>query len=321
MPTRTKPAKRRSLTTYESEQVRLIAAWKSRPPNLWAELSQKLTLPGARAIERLLPERIVRAAIEKAYDISVTLAGQEDIKLQAGVRNIAQLRHRTLDECDLLAKQISAASQVWASIEGAATGAGGIITTALDMPLLFILALRTILRIGHCYGYTLEGRYEQRFVLGVLITATSGTLETKRTRLAQLEELEDVLFEESQLEILSEEAFSLLFQLEIFEEIPGIGAVSGALLNLGFIRRVDRTARRIFQERWLRDNGKIREITATAVKPHDIVPGLGGALGRAARGGAYSLGFGAALPVWFMATMLRSAANGTLPVDGRGRFR
>lgn len=32
---------------------------------------------------------------------------------------------------------------------------------------------------------------------------------------------------------------------------------SGALLNLSFMRRVDVTARRVFQERWLKENGKI----------------------------------------------------------------
>ena len=61
-------------------------------------------------------------------------------------------------------------------------------------------------------------------------------------------ELENILVAETQEELLSEELLSVLFQLEIFEAIPGIGAISGGLLNLAFMRRVDNTARRVFQE-------------------------------------------------------------------------
>ena len=312
MSTRTRATKAR-LTPYESEEIRRIAAWKSKPPNAWSELFERMTLPGARAIERILPEKVVQASIEKAYQASEMLAGQEDIKLQAGVRDLGELRDKPLEECDRLAKRVGIGSQVWASIQGAATGGAGAITTLVDIPLLFILSLRTILKTGHCYGYPLDGKYDQRLVLGVLITATSSSLETKRNRLDRLKDLEDFLFEESQLEILSQEAFSLLFQLEVFEAVPGIGAVSGALLNLGFIRRVDRTAQRVFQGRWLRDNGKVREIAPAAVRPHDVVPGWRGAVGRAAQAGVYTLGFSAALPVWFAASLISPAANGKTP--------
>src|SRR5205823_4310250 len=122
------------------------------------------------------------------------------------------------------------------------------------------LALRTILKIGHCYGYPLDQPKDRPFVLGLLIAATSGSLETRRSRLSQLRELEELVLEETHEEVLAEEVLAFLFQLEAFEEVPGIGAVSGALLNLSFMHRVDVTARRVFQERWLSDNGKVREI-------------------------------------------------------------
>ena len=36
------------LTEYEAEQVRQIAAWKSKPPNPLSELFKKITIPGAK---------------------------------------------------------------------------------------------------------------------------------------------------------------------------------------------------------------------------------------------------------------------------------
>ena len=44
------------------------------------------------------------------------------------------------------------------------------------------------------------------------------------TEQLRLREIEDWLFEETQEEIVAEEAFAVLFQLEIFEDVPGVGA-------------------------------------------------------------------------------------------------
>ena len=234
------------------------------------------------------------------------LAGQDDIKLEAGVRDLADLRNKPLEDCDRLANRVGAVAEALATVEGAATGAGGVLTTLIDLPVLFVLSLRTILKIGHCYGYPLEGKREERYVIGVLITATSGTLETRHQRLEQLKQVEELLVEEVREDILTEEALSLLFQLEIFEEVPGLGALSGALLNLCSMRRVEHTARRIFQERWLRENGKIRTIAPAAAHALHLAPGWSGAVGRAAYMGIYTLGFGAALPIWAVASLFKS---------------
>ena len=176
------------------------------------------------------------------------------------MRSLPRLRLKPLEECDALAKQVGTAAQAMATAAGAATGAGGPLATLADVPLLFTMALRTILKIGHCYGYPLDQRRDRPFVVGILITAISGSLETRRQRLGQIRELEDLLLEETQEEILAEEALTFLFQLEEFEEVPGVGAISGTLLNLAFMHRIDVTARRIFQERWLRDSGKTGEM-------------------------------------------------------------
>jgi hypothetical protein len=296
---------RTQLTSYETEQVQEIAVWKSQPPNPVSELWQRITLPVARVVKRLIPDPLVRAAIAQSYETSARLAGQKDIERRAGVDNLADLRNRPLEECDRMAKQVGANAMVLATVEGAATGAGGVLTTLIDVPLLFVLTLRTILKIGHCYGYALDDRKDRQFVLGVLVTAVSGTPETRRQRIDRLDQVEDLLIEETQEEVLTEELTSFLFQVEIFEEVPGVGAISGGLLNLAFLRRVDQTARRAFQERWLLDNGKVDAIAPAEVHPRYLAPGWSGGLGRLAYSGCYSLGFGAALPVFVTAELIR----------------
>jgi hypothetical protein len=297
------------LTAYEAEQVGQIAAWKSEPPNPLSELWRLITLPGAKLVERIIPDTVVRAAIEKSYDVTELLAGAEDIKRQAGVTDLSELQDKPLEECDRLARQVGMAAQAMAVAEGAATGAGGMLTTLLDVPLLFILGLRTIIKTGHCYGYPFEHRKGRHFALGVLVAAISGSLEVRRLRISRLRELEDLLLEETQEDIVAEELLSLLFQLEIFEEVPGVGAISGALLNLTFMHRVDVTARRVFQERWLRDNGKVTVIEPAEVHPRALAAGWGGALGRSAYAACYGVGFGVALPVCLVGRVFRPMNN------------
>ena len=302
------PAQRK-LTAYESEQIGEIAAWKSQPPNPFGEIVRKITLPGAKLVERVLPDSLVRVATDQSFELAVRLAGKEDVKVRSGVRDLRELLKKPLEECDRLAFQTGVFSQVFATVEGVATGAGGILTTFVDIPLLFILSLRTILKIGHCYGYPLDGQRDQHFVLGVLIAATSGTLETRRRRLDRLHQLQNWLIEETQGEIVAEEVLSILFQLEIFGGVPGMGAVSGALLNMWFMRKIDNTARRVFQERWLRDNGKVRLIAPAPAHSRDLATGWSGALGRAAYSACYCAGFGVALPASVLRSLFGSMDN------------
>jgi hypothetical protein len=297
--------RRSELTSYEAEQVRRIAAWKSEPPHPLSELWKRAALPAARAVERIIPDRAVAAAIAKAYDASGVLADSEDVRRRAGVRALADLAQGPLERSDRLAREVGASARTIGAVEGAATGAGGLFTTFLDVPLLFVLGLRAVRKVGHCYGYPLEHHHDRHFVLGVMATALAGSLEVRRERIHRLRELEELLIEETQEDILVEEALSFLFQLEIFVEIPGVGVLSGAALNWWFMRRVVETARMVFQERRLRDNGKVEYIEPAEAHARHLAGGWSGALGRAVYGGGYVLGFGLALPAYAAASLVR----------------
>jgi hypothetical protein len=281
------------LTAFEAEQVRAIAAWKSLPPHPAGELFKRIAQPGADLIEKMIPHAAARTAIDRAYALADRAA--------EGLPPTG----RPLEEADADAIQIGATARKVALAEGAATGAGGILTTLVDVPVLFVLALRTIIKLGRCYGYPLEGERARKFVLGVLIAATSGSLSVRLDRLGQLRDIEAWFLEETQEEILTEEAASLLFQLEIFGEIPAVGAISGALLNLSFITRVEVSARRVFQERWLRDQGKVDAIAPIPVHAHMLALGWRGTLRRLAHAGGYAAGYVIAFPFACASTLLR----------------
>ena len=271
----------------------------------------------AKVLAKLIPDSLIRRAIELSYNASETLAGQRASWREAGVKHLNELRRRPLEQCDRLAKQVGMTAQALATAEGAAHRRRRRLTTLIDIPLLFILGLRTILRISYCYGFPVEQPKDRYFNLGVFTVATSGSLVTRRERLGELRDLENLLIEELQVELITQELLSFLFQLEVFEEVPGVGAASGALLNLAFMRRVDLTARRVFQERWLVENGKTKEITPADVPARHLAPGWSGLLGRAAYSSCYHLGFGATLPVFAVAGLLRSPGKALPARSGR----
>jgi EcsC protein family len=299
-----------ALTDYEADEAREIASWKSTPPSPLSEIWKMIVVPVAQLVERVVPDPIVRMSIERAFDAAALLSGQRDIQRQAGVSELSELHRKPLEECDRLANRVGIAAKSMAGVEGVVTGLGGVWTTLLDIPLLFGLALRTIIRIGHCYGYPLDQWKDRPFILGVFIVATAGSLQTRRDWLNQLRDLEKYLLAETQVSLVKEEILAFLFQLEVFEEVPGIGAVTGGVLNLTFMQRVEVTARRIFQERWLTDTGKIESAIQPADGPaRQLAAGWGGAVGRAVYGGAYYFSYGASFPFWLAASALPAMDN------------
>jgi EcsC protein family len=303
--------KKARLTDYEAKQVDNIAAWKSQPPNPLSEMWSIITKPAAKLVGAVIPEPLVQYAVERADDGAWLLASEADIKLRAGIEEISEMHDRPMEECDRMAHHAGFNSLAIAIAEGAATGAGGLWTTLIDVPLAIVVALRTIRKIGHCYGYSLEGDEGRKLVLGILSISLSGSLDLRRQRLKRLRDLESMVAEQSEEEIFVQEIVQFAFQLEIFEGVPGICAISGALLNAEFMHRVEVAARRVFQEHWLRDNGKVQLIEPAAATGRALAPGLSGAFVRAVHNGIYCVGFGAALPVYLMGSVLGSM-NGAM---------
>ena len=247
MGTKTKQQEKK-LTAYESRQVEKIAAWKAEFPNPFGELFRRTVQPLANVVENIIPDRLALKAIDASYNVSDYTATLGDIKIQAGVKDITELRHKPLEVCDDLSRRVGTAAQGIATVEGVLTGAGGVISTLLDVPLLFTLCLRTIIKIGHCYGYPLDRPTDKAWVLGALAVALSATKEKRTDLMVRLREIEELLVEEVQENIVVEETASLLTQIEILEDIPVVGAVTGGLLNLSVAHRTDVTARHLFQE-------------------------------------------------------------------------
>ncbi|MDR7074179.1 hypothetical protein J2X07_003174 [Fictibacillus barbaricus] len=152
--------------------------------------------------------------------------------------------------------------------------------TVVDIPTTITFALRTIHKIGLCYGYECKTEDEKSFVLGILAASGANSVEEKTAAILALKSIQNTIAKQTwkkMAEKAAQQPFgkeaailaikNLAKQLGIniskrkaLQAIPIIGALVGASANAWYIKDVGWAARRAFQERWLFENGKIINI-------------------------------------------------------------
>lgn len=259
---------------YESVQIKAIEQWKNEEPGILSQTFEFVTSPLTWAVTQLVPAKLVKAAIEAADQIARSLVDVNDIKHDAGITSINELRSKSLSISDTMAENVHNWAIGMGGTEGAAlgaTGAGGIV---LDVTALITLSLRTIHKLGLCYGYE---RVEKQFVLGILSAACANSKKEKHEMMESLEAIEKAMIEEVWEEqikdVIKESAAKgtvfftaiglgkqlgkYLARRKALQLVPGVGAVLGGATNIWFLTDVGWAARRLFQEQWLKENGYI----------------------------------------------------------------
>jgi hypothetical protein len=300
------------LNEYEARQADEIANWKSERPSLVMAAFRGISRPLSRLLARVVPDETLRSVATTAEELATRYAGPDEIVHQAGVKDLSELRSWTLEECDALAGTISASAERRAMVEGALAGLGGIVTETLNVPILLAATMRSIFRVGHCYGFSLDSEIDRLFVLGILELSTADDPARRQAVHQQLRDLgtggaagpSDG--KAIHLDGLEE---SLLGDLAI-GAVPLVGDVTWIMMDYDFIRRVDITARRVFQERWLKDRGKLTEIfPAQASRRRSSLRGGADLAAQLCYAASYGIAFGVTIPLALAARGLSSFEN------------
>lgn len=266
-----------ALSAYEEGESLAIRKWNDAPPGIMAGAMATAALPVTWLVQKVVPEKSIRAALEGANKLAEQLTDGDEILREGGVTSIVELRSGELERSDKLTDSVHNWAIGIAATEGAAAGAIGLPGMAADIPVIVTLAIRTIRKIGLCYGFECKGEAETDFVLGVLPAAGANSISDKIEALLTHRTIETMLVRQTWKAIgeraaatsLSNEAGiiairSLAKQLGVnltkrkaLQALPAIGAGIGATMNGMFIKDVGWAARRTFQMRWLRENGKL----------------------------------------------------------------
>lgn len=265
------------ISGYEQTQAEEIEKWKAEEPGAISQIFGIVVQPLAWLIQQVVPEAAIQGALDFASAAGKWLADTEDILHEAEAKKVSELRAKDLSLSDRLADEVHNWAIGVAVVEGTATGTFGILGAPVDVPAIITVAMRTIHKVGLCYGYECESEVDRQFVIGILAASGANSIEEKVAALTTLRALEVLIArqtwksmaEKAAQSQLSKEAAiigikNLARQLGInitkrraLAAIPAIGAFIGGSVNGWYVKDVGWAARRAFQERWLRDNGKL----------------------------------------------------------------
>ena len=262
---------------YEKEQMQAIDAWRMERPSVIGAALGYVMFPIAMLMQAVVPPAAIRGAINGTSAMAEWLSDEGDVLRKGAVSEIDELKRKDLRLSDKLANEFHNWAIGLASAEGVGSGIWGIYGLAMDIPFIITFALRTIHKIGLCYGYNSKDEKGKQFVLALLSAAGANTATEKAEAVKILRAI-DVMIAKQTLKTLTEKAVeqqllkeAVLMSIEnvgrrlglniterkVLQAIPAIGACVGGSVNAWFIKDVGWAARRAFQERWLIENNMI----------------------------------------------------------------
>jgi hypothetical protein len=305
-----------SLTSYEAIQVEQIAAWKGRKPGLLTRTIETLRVPLSWLVEKAIPAGEARKLFARMNQAANWEAAHDALERALGIERIEALRDGPLERCDHLVRQVEDLTREVVTGESLLANVGGLATELLEVPEEVLLALRSVHRIAACYGYKLDGPRDQALILAIIGLSLVDEPEERLKAWAQIRFLEDGSLSQEDQELLlgtlggrlenevrqdiAADLVGTLIEEKVGEGIPILGAAVGVVLDNAFVHGVEETAQRTFQERWLREKGKV-DVIPPAEPSGLTAESISAGLTHAAYSTSYAVSFGVVFPVALVA--------------------
>ncbi len=305
---------------YEAEQIRQIALWKSTGPSRLAMAVDTATAPLTWLVGHFIPRQVVAKLVTTMEGVAMRCDSRTEVRHVAGVERVTELQDAPLATCDRLALGFSARAERFAAVESTLFSHGG---PLFHVPQQLIAALRSIMRIGHCYGYPLDTPIDRVIVIDILEIAMLQSPAERQEVLDRLHAAIDARADaiDGEMDLVARTARNMIAE-ETLDFIPVVGTAVSFLFDCTFMHAVDETARRVFQERWLRDHGRVAAIPPSgAVVRKSSYEEFGLALGQLLYTTGAVVGFTATLPAAVVRTLVGRRPNpvGRGARDGAGR--
>lgn len=258
------------LSEYEQKQLAAIEKWKEEKPGMISSALGSFIHPAASMVQVVIPDAIVRSAMEAcAVGARFTAGSGSDILKEAGLSSFDELKTAELEKCDRLASYVQHWSVGHGAVEGMTTGVAGMAGLIADIPAIITLSMRTIYRTAMCYGYEIKTYRDNEFLMAVMAVAAANTMDEKKDALDQMQKImlqekdADLLAKDEEPDFMSSDAASVGFktlarQLGInlakrkaLQAIPFVGAGVGAAVNAWFIKEISQAAMNSYKDRWL----------------------------------------------------------------------
>ena len=185
--------------------------------------------------------------------------------------SIAFARQLPLAVRDRTAEQLREELKHVASLQGAATGIGGIITLSIDIPAMLGMSLKVIQETAFAYGFDPNQQHERAFVVKCL-QFVSSDIVGKQAILKELSAYEDESRSSetlSEIQGWSETVIAFTHNIgwtKLFQIIPIAGIAIGSIMNRSHIHDVAETAQMMYKKRaihsMLRERKRLEDAAA-----------------------------------------------------------
>ena len=243
------------MTAYEEKAYLLLNDWRQKmqkKPSLTNRIAKRIQ----NKINNIIPEKvhkIITVTIEKM--VKAVLFGAR-YTTTGKLANDASFQLR-----ESYIKQQINIYQKTATIEGAITGAGGILMGFAEFPILIGIKMKLLFNIAALYGFNVKDYKERLYILYIFqLTYSSQQRRNDIYDLLQNWEGYSILLpanaDEFDWRTLQQEYRDYIDIAKMAQLIPVIGAAVGAIANYHLIAQLGETAMNCYRMRIL-DPGKI----------------------------------------------------------------
>ncbi len=159
----------------------------------------------------------------------------------------APLKDLSLKERELLVTEKANFYKTTATIEGAATGAGGFISGLADFPLLLSIKFKFLYDIASIYGYNVDNYTERLYILHIFQLAFSSKAHMNKVfyRMEHWDEYINSLpsdINDFDWRDFQEEYRDYLDIAKLLQMLPLVGAIVGSYVNHKLLKKLSETA-------------------------------------------------------------------------------
>ncbi|NWQ41185.1 EcsC family protein [Bacillus sp. EB106-08-02-XG196] len=235
------------MNEYELKVYGEVVEWK-RKLTRRSGMMNRISKKAQGKINEMIPEKVHEVMTESIKGmVKTTLFGSQ---LTTNKNQAAGL---TLEERDELMRKKCAVFQKTALIEGAGTGAGGILLGLADFPLLLSIKMKFLFEAAAIYGFNTKEFEERLFLLHIFQLAFSSD-DIRRETLSDIENWEErkQTLVEMDWRKFQQEYRDYIDLVKMFQLVPGIGAFVGAYANNNLLKQLGETAMNVYRLRILK---------------------------------------------------------------------
>lgn len=233
------------MNDYEAKVTEELQKW-TRKINKRSSLINRISKKAQTKVNGLIPEKFHEVMTESIKNmVKATLIGSDFLTKKY------QSEMTLLERDELVLKKLDAYRKT-AVIEGAGTGAGGILLGFADFPLLLSIEMKFLFEAAAIYGFDTNEYSERLFILHVFLLAFSSDDTRKKT----FQIIENWEQEKEQLADMDWREFQQEYRdyidlVKMFQLIPGFGAIVGAYANYNLLDHLGETAMNAYRIRLL----------------------------------------------------------------------